>query len=53
MTRRKQHPFKFRTPEDKMVWTFYAPNKKIAEAYAKGWARRHAYRRIIRLKPRR
>lgn len=36
-----------------MVWTFYAPNKQVATAYAKRWARRLGYRRIFRLKPRR
>jgi len=48
--RGKLRPWRYRTPIDGEVHTFYAPTMERANRYAKRWAVRMGYKRIIRLR---
>jgi len=52
MQRGKLKPYRYRT-SDKRVHVFYAPTVVIADKYAKRWARKQGYKRIVRLRRRR
>jgi hypothetical protein len=57
MSRGKLRPWRYRTPDprdkDPRVHTFFAPTVVLADKYAKRWARKLGYHRVIRLRRRR
>jgi len=53
MQRGKLKPYRYRTHIDNKVHTFYATTVVLADKYAKRWARKQGYKRIVRLRRRR
>lgn len=53
MQRGKLKPYRYRTPVDNDIHVFYAPTVVLADKYAKRWAKKQGYQRIVRLRRRR
>jgi hypothetical protein len=45
--------YRYRTPSDNEIHVFYAPTVVLADKYAKRWAKKQGYKRIVRLRRRR
>ena len=52
MPKGKLRPWRYKT-NDGVVHTFYAPTVVLADKYAKRWAHKQGYTRMIRLRRRR